>query len=155
MFRTEFYRLNARPCRWRAAGPLVVALVGGPRHPSRPYARLGVVDNVAVTVRARGNSDWTFQCQCDFFKAQEHLAEHYKVVLANLDATEGSNVRILNFNRNLLIAKLEEVFGKDAQRYFYEVCGQILRGYYAYGLSKEEIQEHVKRVLEPVVSKNR
>lgn len=155
MFRIEFYRLNVRPYRWRGLVPFTLATVSGAQHPSRPYARLGAVDNVGATVRARGNDDWTFQCQCDFFKAQEHLAEHYKVVLANLDATEGSNVKILNFNRNLLIAKLEEVFGKDAQRYFYEVCGQILRGYYFYGLSKEEIQEHVKHVLEPVVSKNR
>lgn len=153
MFSIEFYRLNARPCRWRAAGPLAVALVGGPWHPSRPWARLGRADNFAATVRARGNGDWTAQCQADFFLAQWHLAKELDVVLAYLDEGSPNNVKTLNFNRNLLIAKLEEKFGQDAQRMFYHVSGQILRGYYSYGLSEIEIQEHVKLALEPVVSK--
>lgn len=152
MFRIDFFRLNARPYRWRGLYPVAVALLGGPWHPSRPYTRLGAADNFAATVRARGNGDWTEQAQADFFLAQWHLAEHYKIVLAHLDKNSSNNVKTLNFNRSLIIATMIKTFGAAAaQRLYYKISGEILRGYYSYGLSQKEIQEHVAMSLQPVV----
>lgn len=143
-------RLNVRPYKARKGMARRAGLVTLRARPARPWARPAGRDLVAATVRAMGKGDWTMTCQADFFTAQEDLAHWFEIKLVPLEKDETLNPQILNWNRTTLISAVREFVETDAEaeRKYYAICAEILRGYAFKGFTRETARNFVKMEME-------